>query len=103
MGGLAFFAVSEGRSRLGARGRRLEAHDLGLGLVDLVKLLLLRLLALLGLPLVAVLVVFSVWIIGVSAIATALPIALASAVATPLWGVACLYGRAAEAEGEAIG
>ena len=61
------------------------------------------LLALLGLPLVAVLVVFSVWIIGVSAIATALPIALASAVATPLWGVACLYGRAAEAEGEAIG
>jgi len=59
----------------------------------------LLLLGLLGLPLVGLLLVFSVWIVGVSAIATALPIATAAVVATPLWGVARLCGMAAASDG----
>ena len=84
------------RGQHGLAGLGVRRHGLRAGARLIAELLLL---GLLGLPLVGLLLVFSVWIVGVSAIATALPIATAAVVATPLWGVARLCGMAAASDG----
>ena len=53
--------------------------------------------ALVGAPLAAALAVVAVWVLGCAAIGFALPIALASVVATPLWAAAYICAEVSEA------
>ena len=53
--------------------------------------------ALVGVPLVAALAVVGLWLVGIAALGFALPIALASAVTTPLWAAAYVCAEASEA------
>jgi hypothetical protein len=53
--------------------------------------------ALVGVPLGAALVTAGLWLMGIAALGFALPIALASLVATPLWAAAYVGTEASEA------
>ena len=53
--------------------------------------------ALVGVPLGAALAAVGLWLLGIAALGFALPIALASVVATPLWAAAYVGTEASEA------